>query len=396
MRPIRCLVALACIAAGAAWGQALSPAEVRVAAAAKRVAADSKSWEAYNDLAFALCRAARDTGNLATYKQAEAALQTSVALSPGNYDAQKLSVTVLLGQHEFERARTLAVQLNHQVPDDISAWALLVDVYSALGEYSGAERSAQMILDLRRGSTLGFLKAAQLRDIFGDPEGAMEFFEEARKRSARNDADEQSWLLTQEAHEALLTGNPQHAEALLKQAKDLFSDSQCALAGLADVRFWLGQYGEAAGLLEEKYHKSKDPADLFRWAEALERSGEKDRAISVFGDFLEKAEAAKSAAYNWNTELIYLYCTRLKADKGLDLATREVRRGQNWMVLEAYAWALFCNGQVEQARSEMAKVSELGVRDPEHSCQRAQIERRDVANSCSGETVAGSAIQALR
>ena len=50
---------------------------------------------------------------------------------------------------------------------------------SALGNYTEAERDCQWILDLRRGSALGFEKAAGLRELFGDNEGAIEFYGEA-------------------------------------------------------------------------------------------------------------------------------------------------------------------------------------------------------------------------
>src|ERR1700756_149327 len=149
-------------------GQVTSPVVTRVASAEKRVASESKSWEAYNDLAFALCRLARDTENIADYERAELAVLKSLELSPGNYDARKLMAVTLVGKHDYERARSLVLELNHRVPDDIAVWGLLVDIHTAYGSYKEAERAAQWILDLRRASTLGFVKAAGLRDTFGD------------------------------------------------------------------------------------------------------------------------------------------------------------------------------------------------------------------------------------
>ncbi|MBV9267193.1 MAG: tetratricopeptide repeat protein [Acidobacteriaceae bacterium] len=236
MRRLLTAVATAFLACSAMWSDTLSPAAARVAAAEKRVASTPKSWEAYNDLAFALCRLARDTGDISLYEKADAALHRSLELAPGNYEAQKLTVTTLLGKHDLEGARKLAVELNHKVPDDIGGWGLLVDVYIALGKYDEAERAAQWILDLRAGSTLGFVKAAALRDIFGDPEGAAEFYEEALKRTARSDVDEQAWLLTQDAHEVFAMGKPERAQELLKRALTLFPDSRLALAGMAAIQ----------------------------------------------------------------------------------------------------------------------------------------------------------------
>jgi tetratricopeptide (TPR) repeat protein len=213
-----------------------SPVDQRIAAARKKIQAIPQSWQSYNDLASALCRKARDNGEVALYDQAAAELQHSLQLSPGNYDAQKLQVTVLLGKHELAQAAKLARELNHKVPDDIAGWGLLVDVNVALGNYAEAERDAQWILDLRPGSSLGFEKAASLRELFGDTEGAVEFFDEANRRTSQNDADQHAWLLTQNARLELTAGHLKRAEELLTQALQWFPDSELATGTLAKLQ----------------------------------------------------------------------------------------------------------------------------------------------------------------
>jgi tetratricopeptide (TPR) repeat protein len=221
-----------------AWGGGSqnSPVDRRIAEARTAVLTNPKSWQPYNDLAAALCRKARDNGSVSLYDEAQSALEHSFALSPGNYDAQKLRVTVLLGKHQPEEALKLASSLNHKVPDDIAVWGLLVDANMALHNSSEAERDAQWILDLRPGSELGFEKAAALRETFGDLEGAIEFLEEANRRTSQNDADQRAWLLTQNARLQLASNNLKRAEELLAEAFKLFPDSQAALAIQARLR----------------------------------------------------------------------------------------------------------------------------------------------------------------
>jgi tetratricopeptide (TPR) repeat protein len=226
------LLALACLPAPAQ----VSPVDQRISAAQKKLQLDAKSWQAYNELAFAFCRKGRDNLDSANYDRAQAALDHSFQLSPGNYDGQKLQVTVLLGQHRFAEALKLATQLNSKVHDDIGVWGLLVDCNMALGNYAEAERDAQWILDLRSGSSLGFEKAAGLRVHFGDPEGAIEFYDEANRRTSTNDAEEHAWLLTQIATLQLASGNLKQAEDRLAQALKLFPDSQLALSVQAKLR----------------------------------------------------------------------------------------------------------------------------------------------------------------
>ncbi|MBV9674832.1 MAG: hypothetical protein JO185_00750, partial [Acidobacteriaceae bacterium] len=202
-----------------------SPADARIAAAQSRVKTNVKSWQPYNDLAAALCRKARDTEDVTLYEEADAALQHSLELSPGNYEARKLQVAILLGKHQFDQALKLVTELNRKVPDDIGGWGLLVDTNIALGNYPEAEHDAQIILDLRPGSALGFVKAAGLRELFGDGEGAIEFYRETNRRVSQNDADEHAWLFTQIARLELADGNLKRAEDALAQATKLFPES---------------------------------------------------------------------------------------------------------------------------------------------------------------------------
>src|SRR5690348_15972028 len=204
-----------------------SPVDLRIAAARKKVRA-TPDVQSYNDLAFALYRKSRDTGEAGVYREAAAALQRSLELEPGNYEAQKLQAALYLETQQTAKALKLAAELNHNVPDDITNWGLLLDSNMALGNYAEAERDAQWILDLRPGSALGFEKAAALREVFGDVEGSIEFYDEANLRTSPNDADQRAWYLTRKANLELASGNTRLAEEVIHQAFLVFPDSQLA------------------------------------------------------------------------------------------------------------------------------------------------------------------------
>jgi tetratricopeptide (TPR) repeat protein len=260
----------------------ITPADQRIAAAQKRIKTSPGSSQSFNDLAFALCRKARDSGEPKLYEEASQAIDRSLQLTAGGYDARKLQVAVALGEHEDAQALKLATELNHKVPDDIAVWALLVDANTALRNYTEAERDAQWVLDLRPGSSLGFETAAALREIFGDFEGAVEFLDEANKRTSPNDLDQHAWLLTEKARLELNLGNPNGAEQVLTEALSYDPDSQFASLILARVRSAQGKYSEAAELLGNRYRKVQTPGNLSLWAEALEKSGQHEKAVAAF------------------------------------------------------------------------------------------------------------------
>ena len=123
-------------------GQKLSPAERNMAQARKLVEKNPNDFEAYNSLALALSRRARETSNVAFYKEGEEALEKSFVISPGNFDGRRIQVWLLLGKHEFAAALEAAKELNRKLPDDIMLYGFLTDANVELGNYKDAEAAA--------------------------------------------------------------------------------------------------------------------------------------------------------------------------------------------------------------------------------------------------------------
>lgn len=365
------LLIVASLSGYLAWAQAspvLSYADQRIAQARQQVAANPKAFQAYNDLASSLCRKGRDTADLSLYKEAGVAVKRSLELSPENYDALKLHVDVLLGEHEFRQAFKLAQELNKKTPDDIANWAFLVDANAALGNYSEAERDAQWILDLRRASALGFEKAAGLRELFGDDEGAIEFYNETLTRTAQSDLDQRAWLLTQKARLQLLSGNAKSAGDTLAEATRLFPNSQAAALLMARIQSTGGNHLAAARVLEQCYHAVPSSAHLYQWANELELAGQKDQAAEKFAAFEKQARAEISQPYNANRELVEFYSDH-KSDpaEALRIATLESTQRQDCATLATLAWAQYHNGQFAEAKATMDKALAVGIQEPNYT-----------------------------
>src|SRR5438128_10911753 len=128
-----------------------SPAERSIAQAKQLMQKNPKDFEAYNALALALSRRARETSDVDYYAQAEEALQQSSAISPGNFDGARTHVWLLLGKHEFAAALEEAKKLNKRMPDDVLTYGILTHANVELGTSKDAQTAAQMMLDLRPG-----------------------------------------------------------------------------------------------------------------------------------------------------------------------------------------------------------------------------------------------------
>ena len=340
-----------------------SPAQRRIEAA--RQAIESKpGYTAYNDLAMALARRARETSDTAYYDQAEQALQKSLELAPGNFEAQKTQVWVLLGKHEFVQARAAAAALNKKVPDDVQVYGLLADANAELGDYAAAEEAAQWMLDLRPGNVPALLRAAYLRELFGDVDGALELMGAAFTRIPESETEDRAWILTQVAHLHLSIGNLDLADTALTEALALFPDYHYALGQLAKVRLAQGKPGEAIALLEQRYRMAPHAENLFVLAQALARAKRSEAARSAFREFEEKSRAEAQRSDNSNRELIFYYVDYAsRPQDALRIAQAEVARRNDIYTLDAYAWALAANGRHREARVQIDQVLAVGVKD---------------------------------
>ncbi len=343
---------------------ALSPAQLYIARAQQIIDKNPKDYEAYNALALALARRARETSDPTFYAQGEQALDKSFAISPANYDGARIQVWLLLGKHEFASALEAATKLNKRVPDDVMVYGFLTDSNVELGNYSAAENAAQWMLNLRPGNLPGLTRAAYLRELFGDPEGAAELMKMALDSTPPSEAEDRAWITTQIAHLKLATGKTSEAEELLQQALAAFPGYHYALRNLGKVREQQKRYDEAVALFQQRYEAAPHAENLFDLAEALQMAGRTAEAKTAFAQFETKSLAETDRADNSNHELIMYYADYANEPaKALEVARREYARRHDVFTLDCYAWALHVSNQDAEARKQVETALAVGIQD---------------------------------
>jgi tetratricopeptide (TPR) repeat protein len=342
----------------------LSPAVQSVAEARKAISDLPKEYAGYNLLATALVRRAEETSDVSFDDQAEEALKKSLALSPDNFETEKIHVSVLLDEHEYPTALESAKALNKRALDDVTVYGLLTDANVELGNYKEAEDSAQWMLNLRRGNRPAFIRAAHLRELFGDAEGAYEMMDLAFQLTSPTETEERASILTQMGHFRLASGNPEAAEKLLQQALAAFPGHHAALGNLAQVRITQKRYAEAVVLLQQRYQAVPRAENLYDLAEALQFAGRDGEAKRAFADFETKSLPESSKKDNSNHELAFYYADHVQQSaKALKVAQQEYAWRHDVYTLDAYAWALHVNGQDAEARTQIETALAVGIRD---------------------------------
>lgn len=320
--------------------------------------------QTWNEQARTLLKKARAAHYASGLDEAETMIRRSLEANPGNFEARKFEVEVLLAQHRFADALEPARKLNRENPDDVQAWGLVSDAALGLGDYAEAERSAQWMLNLRATSVGGLERGARLRELFGDIEGARELWESALRLSLPGD-EERAWILTQAASLDRRFGRSGAAEKELHEAMATWPGYQPALAQMARLRVEQRKYDEALKILEDRFRTVRRPDAQYELARVLQLAGRTEQAEAAYREFEAAALAVIGASINYNRELIFYYTDhQRKPAEALRIAKLEAGRRQDVETLDAYAWALYASGDAAEARKQMDKVLALGVREP--------------------------------
>jgi tetratricopeptide (TPR) repeat protein len=354
----------------------MSPAEQKIATAQRWIDASPKDSRAYDALALALTARARETADTEYYDQAEEAVMKSLELRPGNFAAAKNRVWILLGVHEFARARSEAESLVHRVPDDLMVYGMLTDANVELGNYEDAEKAAQWMLDLRPGEISGLTRGSYLRELFGDIEGAIEMMSEAQTDMPPDETEHRAWAWTHIGNLELRRGRVDAAERALREAFALYPEYHYALAAWGELQAMRGDHDAAAAALRRHYELAPHPENLYLVGKALARSGRSREAEEAFEEFERAARAESENADNSNRELAFFYADVAKRpEEALRVASLEIGRRRDVFTRDAYAWALHVNGRNDEARREIEAALAVGIRDARMFYHAGEIAR---------------------
>ncbi len=352
------------LAVGAAEVAPPSPAEQRIAADRQVLQKQPNRSQAYNDLALALIRRARETGNSAYLEQADEAVRNSLRIQPANFEGAQAHVALLLAKQRYRAALDEARALNQHAPDSVTVWGDMAEAQAALGDYQDAEKSVQWMMNLRPGNLPAYLAGASLRESWGDTDGALEFLNQALQQTPPFEPEATAWILTRMARIRRQAGQFDPADALLSQALTAFPDYYASLEELAEVRLAEHRNGDAVELMERRNQTFPTPSSYLLEARALDRAGRPDDAARMYSTFERAARAQIDLPDNANVELINDLAVRTgHSQEALRIARIQVESRHDVRSLDAYAWALYANGQYAEAGRQIEKALAVGARD---------------------------------
>jgi len=340
----------------------ITKADQRILLARKAIEKMPDKSDGYNQLAAAYMQKARETGNFALNANADSEITRSLGVEPDNYDALKLRAKLQLTYHRFAEALETARRAQKVRTDDHEVWGQITDALVELGDYPGAVKAAQKMVDLRPDSS-SYARVSYLRSLHGDPDGAIRAMVRAVKAANPNDREAIAWCRVQLGHELMNAGKLEAAERQYDEALRTFADHALASEGKARARIAAGDLQGAVQMYEREQAKAASADVAQSLGDLYTLLGRKDDARKQYETFevLERANAALERS--WRHMINYWLDHDRNLAEALLLATREYEARKDIFTCDSLAWALFKNGRMKEAKKMISEALRTGSRD---------------------------------
>jgi tetratricopeptide (TPR) repeat protein len=349
------------IATGPESPSAGDPRSPVISQARERLHDDPADRQTWAELGSEYLRQARITGDASYLPQAEGAFQRSLALDPAsNWQAMTGLGELANDRHDFGQAVRWARRAAVAKPDNGTAYGVLADALTQLGDYPAATAAIRRMLDLRPGAT-AFTRAARHFAERGQTTAARRALH--RALAAATERSDVSSCRYDLGELAFAEGDPKAALVQFQLGLTGDPSSDRLLAGRAKAEAALGRRGAALHDYAAAIARVPRPVHVLQNAELLLSLGRDAEAEQQFT--LLAAEQKLLAA---NGVADHRLAAVVEADHGS--ATAAVRRAEaEWkrhpspIVADTLGWALHRAGRDHEAHRYATRANRLNRRN---------------------------------
>ncbi len=337
--------------------------EAKLAAAEANRSAASASIQIRNRLAGAMIQKGRETGDADYFKKAERLLDKSLEQVPGQGESLGLRAWVALFKHEFKEAAAWAEKGRAAQPKVPFHYGVLSDAFLEMGDYPRAIAAAQKMLDLKpdQGS---YSRAAHLRSLHGDPEGAIELWQKAILAGSPH-PENTAWCRVELGDEYFNIGKLKEAEEAYQGALETNPGYHRAWEALGRLRAAEGNFSQAAEFYQKAMAVIPSPqyagalGDLYREMGREEEAQKQDALVEQ----IARLDRINQALSNRDLALFYADHDR-NLDEALRLAEKELEIRKDIYTYDIVGWVYYKNKRYPDAEAAMKEALKLGTKDP--------------------------------
>jgi tetratricopeptide (TPR) repeat protein len=311
---------------------------------------------AAEQLGYRFISRARLSNDPGFYKIAEQTAACLESVSPGAPAALLLHGHALHQMHRFKEAEHLARQLVAS-REFVLDYGLLGDVLMEQGRVAEAAESYQKMIDLKP-FYQSYVRAAHLRWLRGDLNGAIEMMQAAVKSASPRDRESVAWAYSRLAIYELERGRFSDAHRMADASLQYVRDYAAAL--LVRGRIQLAQQKNADAVETLKRAAQLNPLPEYQWilADAYRLVNRIEEASRIESDLARAGEVDDPRTF-----ALYLATRRQDGARAVALLRRELENRADVFTLDALAWALASTGQIREASTLMSRALAEGTKD---------------------------------
>jgi tetratricopeptide (TPR) repeat protein len=301
------------------------------------------SSSALERLGWTFVKKARSSFDAGFYKLAEQCAACMQARGLEGPDALLLRAHALQSLHHFAEAESAARELVRlrERPFD---YGVLGDVLIDQGKVREGAAAYQKMIDLRP-DLQSYARAAHVRWLTGDLNGAIELMKLATTASSSNDPEAGAWAFTRLALYQLQRGATKQSLESCDAALSLQSDYAPAMLARGRTLLAMNHGGEA--LVELQRAAKLNPLPEYQWI--------LEDALNVKSQISETEDPRTLSLY---------FATRHEdVERAVKLAEQELTNRGDVFTHDALAWALAAAGRATEAQQHMDQALSEGTAD---------------------------------
>lgn len=299
---------------------------------------------------------ARATHDPGYYKLAE---QTAACIEQSNRasaPALLLRGHVYQSLHRFREAESVARMLVAQRASPFD-FGLLGDALMEQGRLEEAAAAYQKMVDLRPGLE-SYSRAAHLRWLHGDVEGATALMRLAARAGGSRNAEPTAWAYTRLAQYELQSGAFDRALRAARTALELQPEYAPALLAEGRVLLAKGELTQALQPLSDAARRNPLPEYQWLLADALRAAGRVEQAAGI-----ESEIERQGAMGDPRTFSLYLATRNQETETAVRLAEQELTNRSDIFSHDALAWSLYAAGEIQRASVVIDNALSAGTQD---------------------------------
>ena len=329
----------------------------------EKIRKNPKDFDSHIRLANAYLQRVRETGDPTLYTKTEDLLDEARKLEDQSPESFATRGTLALARHDFAAALRHGTRALALDPENATYHGIVGDAQIEMGMYDEAINSYQEMID-RRPDFDSFSRVAYARELYGDPEGAIEAMEFALQAGSGT-PENVAWAHVQLANLWFTSGNLEESQKAYELSSRTVGAYAPALAGRAKIAAARGDLEQAATLYQQAFNRMPLPEYAIALGDVYTEMGESEKAEEQYDLVRSIDKLLRANGVDTDLEIALFY-----ADHDIDLQTslEKARAAYDARpsihAADALAWTLYKTGNYKEAREYSSEALRLETRDP--------------------------------